>query len=143
MKLDKIDILILKFINKYSDISKSEILNKFPENNYSTMYRMEKLLKKEYRVAVRDIVFPIENSSYINEIYETSTDENTGISKNKPLSIYIITDLGKSTLQNLNFEKKENFKTNFYKFFLEFMRSIVCPIIVAIITTLIAIKFLK
>ncbi len=143
MKLDKIDILILKFINKYSDISKSEILNKFPENNYSTMYRMEKLLKKEYRVAVRDIVFPIENSNYIEEIYETSTDETTGISKNKPLSIYIITDLGKSTLQNLNFEKKENFKTNFYKFFLEFMRSIVCPIIVAIITTLIAIKFLK
>ena len=45
MKLDKIDILILKFINKYSNISKSEILNKFPENNYSTMYRMEKLLK--------------------------------------------------------------------------------------------------
>ena len=143
MKLDKIDILILKFINKYSDISKSEILNKFPENNYSTMYRMEKLLKKEYRVAVRDIVFPIENSNYIEEIYETSTDETTGISKNKPLSIYIITDLGKSTLQNLNFEKKENFKTNFYKFFLEFMRAIVCPIIVAIITTLIAIKFLK
>ena len=143
MKLDKIDILILKFINKYSNISKSKILNKFPENNYSTMYRMEKLLKKEYRVAVRDIVLPIENSNYIEEIYETSTDENTGISKNKPLSIYIITDLGKSTLQNLNFEKKEIFKANVYKLFLESMRSIVCPIIVAIITTLIAIKFLK
>ena len=38
--MEEIDIQILKYINKYGELHIDEILKKFPDNEYSTEYRI-------------------------------------------------------------------------------------------------------
>ncbi len=63
--LEEIDIEILKFINQFGEVSKDKILNAFPENKFSTSYRISYLEEKEYKDSAYNLKIPIPNTNDI------------------------------------------------------------------------------
>lgn len=144
--LEEIDIEILKFINQFGEVSKDKILNAFPENKFSTSYRISYLEEKEYKDSAYNLKIPIPNTNYIESLYDYVTNEHYATESVK-LDIYYLTDLGKTFLQDHNLKVKKQKKDFFKQFLFEIMRSIFCPLIVALLTTLITLfinqKFLQ
>ena len=144
--LEEIDIEILKFINQFGEVSKDEILNAFPENKFSTSYRISYLEEKEYKDSAYNLKIPIPNTNYIESLYDYVKNEHHTTESVK-LDIYYLTDLGKTFLQDHNLKIKKQKKDFFKQFLFEIMRSIFCPLIVALLTTLITLfinqKFLQ
>lgn len=133
--LEEIDIEILKFINQFGKVSKDTILNTFPENKFSTSFRISYLEEPEYKNLQFGLKIPIENTSYIKSIYEHVKDEH-GCSYANKLEIYYLTDLGKAFIQNYireSINKRKEFRQDFFK---SILQNIFCPIIVSVITTL-------
>ena len=133
--LEEIDIEILKFINQFGEVSKDKILNAFPENKFSTSYRISYLEEKEYKDSAYNLKIPIPNTNYIESIYEHVKDEH-GCSYANKLEIYYLTDLGKAFIQNYireSINKRKEFRQDFFK---SILQNIFCPIIVSVITTL-------
>jgi len=133
--LEEIDIEILKFINQFGKVSKDKILTTFPENQFSTSFRMSYLEEKEYNISSHGFRFPIENTNYIESLYEYTEDEN-GMANSIKLDIYYLTDLGKSFIQNHMRESINKRKAIRQEFFKSILQNIFCPIIVSVITTL-------
>lgn len=144
--LEEIDIEILKFINQFGEVSKDKILNAFPENKFSTSYRISYLEEKEYKDSAYNLKIPIPNTNYIESLYDHVKNEHHATESVK-LDIYYLTDLGKTFLQDHNLKVKKQKKDFFKQFLFEIMRSIFCPLIVALLTTLITLfinqKFLQ
>lgn len=144
--LEEIDIEILKFINQFGEVSKDKILNAFPENKFSTSYRISYLEEKEYKDSAYNLKIPIPNTNYIESLYDYVKNEHHTTESVK-LDIYYLTDLGKTFLQDYNLKVKKQKKDFFKQFLFEIMRSIFCPLIVALLTTLITLfinqKFLQ
>ena len=144
--LEEIDIEILKFINQFGEVSKDKILNAFPENKFSTSYRISYLEEKEYKDSAYNLKIPISNTNYIESLYDYVKNEHHATESVK-LDIYYLTDLGKTFLQDHNLKVKKQKKDFFKQFLFEIMRSIFCPLIVALLTTLITLfinqKFLQ
>ena len=144
--LEEIDIEILKFINQFGEVSKDKILNAFPENKFSTSYRISYLEEKEYKDSAYNLKIPIPNTNYIESLYDYVKNEHHATESVK-LDIYYLTDLGKTFLQDHNLKVKKQNKDFFKQFLFEIMRSIFCPLIVALLTTLITLfinqKFLQ
>lgn len=144
--LEEIDIEILKFINQFGEVSKDKILNAFPENKFSTSYRISYLEEKEYKDSAYNLKIPIPNTNYIESLYDYVKNEHHTTESVK-LDIYYLTDLGKTFLQDHNLKVKKQKKDFFKQFLFEIMRSIFCPLIVALLTTLITLfinqKFLQ
>ena len=144
--LEEIDIEILKFINQFGEVSKDKILNAFPENKFSTSYSISYLEEKEYKDSAYNLKIPIPNTNYIESLYDYVTNEHYATESVK-LDIYYLTDLGKTFLQDHNLKVKKQKKDFFKQFLFEIMRSIFCPLIVALLTTLITLfinqKFLQ
>ncbi|WP_339065356.1 hypothetical protein [Fusobacterium polymorphum] len=144
--LEEIDIEILKFINQFGEVSKDKILNAFPENKFSTSYRISYLEEKEYKDSAYNLKIPIPNTNYIESLYDYVKNEHYATESVK-LDIYYLTDLGKTFLQDHNLKVKKQKKDFFKQFLFEIMRSIFCPLIVALLTTLITLfinqKFLQ
>ena len=144
--LEEIDIEILKFINQFGEVSKDKILNAFPENKFSTSYRISYLEEKEYKDSAYNLKIPIRNTNYIESLYDYVKNEHHATESVK-LDIYYLTDLGKTFLQDHNLKVKKQKKDFFKQFLFEIMRSIFCPLIVALLTTLITLfinqKFLQ
>ena len=134
--LEEIDIEILKFINQFGEVSKDKILNAFPENKFSTSYRISYLEEKEYKDSAYNLKIPIPNTNYIESLYDYVKNEHHATESVK-LDIYYLTDLGKTFLQDHNLKVKKQKKDFFKQFLFEIMRSIFCPLIVALLTTLI------
>ena len=133
--LEEIDVEILKFINRFGKVSKDAILNTFPENKFSTSFRIGYLEEPEYKDLQFGLKIPIENTSYIKSIYEHTKDKHGGSYANK-LEIYYLTDLGKAFIQNYireSINKRKEFRRDFFK---SILQNIFCPIIVSVITTL-------
>ena len=133
--LEEIDVEILKFINRFGKVSKDAILNTFPENKFSTSFRIGYLEEPEYKDLQFGLKIPIENTSYIKSIYEHTKDKHGGSYANK-LEIYYLTDLGKAFIQNYireSINKRKEFRQDFFK---SILQNIFCPIIVSVITTL-------
>lgn len=106
MNLTSIDYEILELINAHPSISANDILVKFPDNIYSTKYRIELLCKSKVH---SNEIFPLENTSYITENY-IARDTELGITRDF-LGTYIITNYGKKMLSAHNevlSEKKKN-----------------------------------
>ncbi|MCP1226527.1 hypothetical protein [Sebaldella sp. S0638] len=83
--LEHIDIEILKYIAKHQPISKSIVLKNFPEEKYSTEYRINTLM-----------------NGYISE--EKETKDSSGrriIVVNRPLGIYTLNKDGNRFFQDL------------------------------------------
>ena len=144
--LEEIAIEILKFINQFGEESKDKILNAFPENKFSTSYRISYLEEKEYKDSAYNLKIPIPNTNYIESLYDYVKNEHHATESVK-LDIYYLTDLGKTFLQDHNLKVKKQKKDFFKQFLFEIMRSIFCPLIVALLTTLITLfinqKFLQ
>ena len=144
--LEEIDIEILKFINQFGEVSKDKILNAFPENKFSTSYRISYLEEKEYKDSAYNLKIPIPNTNYIESLYDYVKNEHHATESVK-LDIHYLTDLGKTFLQDHNLKVKKQKKDFFKQFLFEIMRSIFCPLIVALLTTLITLfinqKFLQ
>ena len=144
--LEEIDIEILKFINQFGEVSKDKILNAFPENKFSTSYRISYLEEKEYKDSAYNLKIPIPNTNYIESLYDYVKNEHHATESVK-LDIYYLTDLGKTFLQDHNLKVNKQKKDFFKQFLFEIMRSIFCPLIVALLTTLITLfinqKFLQ
>lgn len=136
--LEEIDIEILKFINQNKEVHISEILKKFPENDFSTLFRIEKLEQQEFKNMDSIFSEPIKNSSFILSKYKEDLEnlDELGNCETIKLHIYFLTDYGKTFLQNHSFKVKKQKKDFFKQFLLEIMRSIFCPLIVAFLTTL-------
>lgn len=134
--LEEIDIEILKFINQFDNVPKDKILDVFPENKFSTSFRISYLEEKEYKTSEYGFKFPIENTNYIESLYECVEDEN-GMTNSIKLDIYYLTDLGKSFIQNHIRESINKRKAIRQEFFKSILQNVFCPIIVSVITTLI------
>ena len=138
--LEEIDIEILNFIYKQGKVSKNDILKRFPESEFTTSLRLKQLEEKDYKHIGMSIQIPIENTSYILSVKEYFTNSLNERDYRK-LDIYYLSDLGKMFIQD-HFRKVKKQKKIFLKqFLLEIMRSIFCPLIVALLTTLITLWF--
>ena len=104
--LEEIDIEILKFINQFGEVSKDKILNAFPENKFSTSYRISYLEEKEYKDSAYNLKIPIPNTNYIESLYDYVKNEHHTTESVK-LDIYYLTDLGKTFLQDHNLKVKK------------------------------------
>lgn len=124
MALNIIDIKILIFFYKKQEMTLSEILKKFPEKKYATTARLDYLSE----------------CGYIEEDKEWQSDEVLTLILNST-GKFSITELGKKTVQDIKMSKIESIKRNVYTFFIEIMRSIFCPIIVAFLTALLTSAF--
>lgn len=106
MNLTSIDYEILELINAHPSISANDILVKFPDNIYSTKYRIELLCKSK---VYSNEISSLENTGYITENY-IARDTELGITHDF-LGTYIITNYGKKMLSAHNevlSEKKKN-----------------------------------
>lgn len=132
MELTVIDYRILEFINKFSvPVHVDEILSKFPDNKFSTNYRLELLREMERHPSGH---FCLENTSYI-ELNYSPTEYVDGTAYSDCLNTYNITEKGKVALQEYKIlVKSERLKT--------FKHSFLYPISSAIITAYITTKII-
>jgi len=130
--MEEIDIQILKYINKYGELHIDEILKKFPDNEYSTEYRISELSRYEVH---SKIPVAIPNTSY------------SGTTRFKKTNIYYLTELGKTVIQDLKVEENRKKKEKIYNVFMELMRSFFFPLVVSVassfITAYLTIKYFK
>lgn len=135
VSLTDIDIKILKFVKEHgpSDIKDIECSLK---NIAAIQYRVKILSTPEY-INSGPIRFARDNSSYLEEDYETGIDEKTKDSIFIPLGIYRITEFGKKALQDY-----ECIKTTHHREL--WLKNAWIPILVTVVTNLIigAIKWL-
>lgn len=118
------DYELLLFISKFDSISRTEIHSKMKRKVDSIDYRLSQLSEVSYRGR-----FAVKDSSFINEEFDSfqnSIGETTFISKDS----FHITDLGKKVLQDYKVHIKEE-QFEFLK------RSVLVPIVVAALTTLV------
>lgn len=118
------DYELLLFISKFDSISRTEIHSKMKRKVDSIDYRLSQLSEVSYRGR-----FAVKDSSFIKEEFDSfqnSIGETTFISKDS----FHITDLGKKVLQDYMVHIKEE-QFEFLK------RSVLVPIVVAALTTLV------
>ena len=128
-ELTENDYRILKYINKFSHVSKEQIEHYFNGKIDAIDFRLSVLAKIE-RSSMYKI--PIENSSYIVEEFEDNYDDYEVPPKSK--NIFHISQLGKSVLQDYleakKSERKSNLKSAAFK---------ICNLILSIIAIIISI----
>ena len=129
--MNDIDFLILEYISEFDSIHIDDILNKFPDNKFSTKYRLELLSEMEKHSSGH---FYLENTSYI-ELNCLNYEDGFGGTVSKSTNTYSITQKGKVALQ----EYKSSIKNQRIK---TFKYSFLYPISSAIITAYITTKFL-
>lgn len=129
--MNDIDFLILEYISKFDSIHTNEILNIFPDNKFSTKYRLELLSEMKKHSSG---YFYLENTSYIKLNY-INCEDGFGGTVSKSTNTYSITQKGKVALQ----EYKSSIKNQRIK---TFKYSFLYPISSAIITAYITTKFL-
>lgn len=111
------DFEILNYISKFNKVEEPQLLKIFQDSQFATKGRLkylksEKLIDKFPKMRV------------------------LGADDNKP-DYYIITEIGKRSVQDYIINKKELRKKFFKSLITELMRSIFCPIIVALLTSII------
>lgn len=116
---NKYDFEILNYISKYDKVEEPQLLEVFQDEQFATKDRIkflisEKLIDKFPKIRV------------------------LGSNDNKP-DYYVITEIGKRSVQNYIISKKEFKKELVKTIIIGFMKSIFCPIIVAFITALITV----
>ena len=115
--MDEIDIKILKYVVNNNNIHIDKILKKFPNNKYSTLYRIE-LLSTEEKGCL--------------ELNYEDIDDGYGVTISKSLNTYSITDKGKVEIQTYCSNIK-NLRINTFKY--SFLYPILVALITAILTT--------
>ena len=132
--MDDIDFSILEYIYKHGNIHLNDILNKFPDEKFSTKYRLEILSERKKHSSG---YFYLENSSYIEMQYSCKKTDLGDVYDST--DIYFITEKGKVALQ----EHKISIKNKkIYTFKHSFLYPILSAVITAIITAYITTKFL-
>lgn len=127
MRVDSLttkDYELLLFISKFDSVSRTEIHSKMKRKVDSIDYRLSQLIKKSY-----DGAYYVDGSNLVQEEFDTSENslgENIFISKDS----FHITDFGKKVLQDYKVHIKEE-QFEFLK------RSVLVPIVVAALTTLV------
>ena len=141
--MEEIDIQILKYINKYGELHIDEILKKFPDNEYSTEYRISEVSRYEVH---SKIPVAIPNTSYILN-KSIKYKDACGTTRFKKTNIYYLTELGKTVIQDLKVEENRKKKEKIYNVFMELMRSFFFPLVVSVassfITAYLTIKYFK
>lgn len=136
MKLNKYDYELLEFLhnNKYCSLNK--ILEKFPDNEYGTRYRLYLLTHTKKDELSPTEIMREELSNRINDFTYMNFIEIT-CKKNK--NYFSLTSRGAKQLLEHNLyiknEKKENFKKN-----ITFYSQLIFTCIVAIANLILAIK---
>lgn len=131
IELTETDFEILKFINKNEPVDIEKIKSRFSKVS-SLEYRVSQLANPEYYELTRSpLRIPIENSSYIDQAFESITDEHHTTHMN-PLGIYSMTDLGKKSLQDQKIQVKRKNMLYWAPIIIDALLSIVA-IIVSII----------
>ena len=134
--MSDIDFSILEYINNFDFVHIDDILNKFPDDKFSTKYRLEVLSKAEKHPSEH---FYLENTSYIELNYIYHTDKYGGTFSESD-NTYSITEKGKLALQEYKYSIKNN---KIYTFKHSFLYPIISAIITAMVTTYITSKFLS
>ena len=93
--MSDIDFSILEYINNFDFVHIDDILNKFPDDKFSTKYRLEVLSKAEKYPSGH---FYLENTSYI-ELNCLNYEDGFGGTVSKSTNTYSITQKGKVALQ--------------------------------------------
>lgn len=122
--LTEMDFQILKYINEFSSVHRSDIEQHFNEEKNVIDYRLSKLANTNYVCSAA-----VPNSSYIIEEFEPITDDYEQIPKS--LNRFHISEFGKTALQeHLHVSQAQR------KEFL--LKSIFTPIIVSFVTACIS-----
>lgn len=101
MQLNDMDYKLLKFIGKSDKVSLVKILEKFPENKYSTAKRLLDLKNITFETMVNGrFTFPTTEKSYITEDFEIVDVDEYGFEKKQSSGMYSITGLGRKALQD-------------------------------------------
>lgn len=116
---NKFDFIILNYIAINGKSYESEILTQYPDDDFATKGRLKSLRDKKL----------------IDRFPKMTT-----INHNPP-TFYVITSLGKKIVQDYLFTIQENRKITVNQWIFEMIRSIFCPIIVAILTSMIMNRF--
>lgn len=126
--LTESDYQLLEYINRFPSVHKTNIEKHFKGKIDSLDYRLSVLSQIDYKTS-HGVPIPIQNSAYIDEEFDQTTDEY--IEPYKSLNIFHITDLGKTALQehlhSLKSQRKELF-----------LKSVFIPIAVSFATTCIS-----
>lgn len=114
---NKYDFEILNYISRFNKVEEPQLLKIFQDECFAIKGRLkflmsEKLIDKFPKMRVLDI------------------------NDDKP-DYYVITEIGKRSVQDYIINQKELKKEFIKTVIIEFMRSVFCPIIVSVITTLI------
>lgn len=114
---NKYDFEILDYISKFNKVEEPQLLKNFQDSQYATKGRLkfllsEKLIDKFPKMRV------------------------LGADNNKP-DYYVITETGKRSVQDYIINQKDLKKEFIKTIIIEFMKSILCPIIVALLTSII------
>ena len=125
-ELEPKDIEILNYSNQYPEITIDQLLNKFPESEFSTTFRVQRLSSPEFDDS-SSFRMAIPNSNYLQQIFHDKENKyhHTEI---VPSGIYYITNLGKSFLQTYNQKSASSKKEKRKDFLLR-----VIPIFISII----------
>jgi hypothetical protein len=124
--LEENDYKILKFINEFSRVSKDEIIKNFNGKIDGIEYRINLLETPDFS-NVSSLRIPIDNSSYIENEFETYEDDS--FTKSRRTNFYYITDFGKRALQDhIHSSKKETR--------LIWIKNCWIPMLVSLVTTL-------
>ena len=125
--MNDIDFLILKYISKFDSVHIDDILNKFPDNKFSTRYRLELLSEMEKHSSGH---FYLENTSYIKLNY-INCEDGFGGTVSKSTNTYSITQKGKVALQEYKLSQNKISKDKRKDFILK-----VLPIIISTLALL-------
>lgn len=125
--MSDIDFSILEYINNFDFVHIDDILNKFPDDKFSTKYRLEVLSKAEKHPSGH---FYLENTSYIELNYIYHTDEYGGTFSESD-NTYSITEKGKLALQEYRLSQNKISKDKRKEFILKIL-----PIIISTIALL-------
>lgn len=124
INLTEIDFQILDFIKKHNSVHIKDILLKFPDNKYSTKYKIELLSQQEKHSSG---FYYLENTSYIKMNYEHYTN-SLGETSLKELDTYYITEKGKVVLQEYKIKTIKLKKEKRNKLFLQ-----IAPILISLL----------
>lgn len=134
--MDNIDFSILEYIYEHGNIHLTDILNRFPEEKFSTKYRLEILSERKKHSSG---YFYLENSSYI-EIQYSCRETDLG-NVYDSTDIYFITEKGKVALQEHKISiKNEKIYTFKHSFLYPILSAVIAACITAYITTKVLIK---
>lgn len=125
-ELSEIDYLVLEYISNFDTVSKEQLSKHFSSKIDELDYRLSFLKTPVFKL-VGNARFPVDNSSYIEEICEQTN--NNGIVTCKGTDEFYITPLGKKVLQDYKTHKKSR-RVELW------VKNAWLPIIVSVITTL-------